>query len=141
MTIRSIVFQIFFVSACFGMVGCNQDEEDVLPTPDPIPVDFRDELVGNYVGTKQQGSWSISNPIPYDTTYTYSFSVQKHSSAPDSIIVDGRTYPLDTTLSYYYSPYPGNIDQLDFRNDSCFIYLRSGGLGGYSFTLRQGRKQ
>ena len=139
MSIKFFSFSALFVLALFYLVGCKKDDEVV--NPNTGPVDFRDALVGNYVGTMQQGSWSISNPISYDTTYAYTFSVQKHTSAPDSIVVDGRTYPLDTTLSYYYSPYPGNIDQLDFRNDSCFIYLRSGGLGGYSFTLRQGRKQ
>lgn len=135
----SVVRVALAVSVCFGFVGCSQDDDGV-PVPS-APADFRDPLIGTYVGTKQQGSWSISNPVGYDTTYAYSFVVEKHSTATDSIIVDGRTYPMDTTLSYYYSPYPGNIDQLDFRYDSCFIYLRSGGLGGYSFTLRQGRKQ
>lgn len=129
----------FFSIVATSIVGCESKESEFVPTPSPT--DFRDPLVGLYLGTKQVGSWNMSNPIIYDTTYAYSFSVAKHPSAADSIIVDGRTYSIDTTLIYYYSPYPGNIDQLDFRNDSCFIYLRSGGLGGYSFTHRQGRKQ
>lgn len=139
MSIRSILVVIVSSSVLFGFNACSQDD-DSLPSPSG-PSDFRDPLIGTYVGTKQQGSWSISNPIGFDTTYAYSFIVEKHGSALDSIIVDGRTYPIDTSLSYYYSPYPGNIDELDFRNDSCFIYLRSGGLGGYSFTLRKGKKQ
>lgn len=129
----------FFSLVATSIVGCESKESEFVPTPSPT--DFRDPLVGLYLGTKQVGSWNMSNPITYDTTYAYSFSVAKHPSAADSIIVDGRTYSIDTTLIYYYSPYPGNIDQLDFRNDSCFIYLRSGGLGGYSFTHRQGKKQ
>ncbi|MFM7079274.1 MAG: hypothetical protein ACKOYC_05740, partial [Bacteroidota bacterium] len=95
MSTRIIVALSFAFAFTFS--GCGKDDGDE-PAPTPVPTDFRDALVGNYVGTKQQGSWSMSNPIPYDTTYAYSFSVQKHSSAPDSIIVDGHTYPLDSTL-------------------------------------------
>jgi hypothetical protein len=80
-------------------------------------------------------------PSIFDTTFAYSFSVSKHPSSIDSIIVDGGTFPLDTSLSFYEMPYPGNIRSLDFRNDSCLIYFRSGGLGGYFITEIKGLKQ
>jgi hypothetical protein len=132
-----IVVALSFVIV-FLVTGCGKDDEQMLT---PVPVDFRDALVGNYVGTQQQYFWTMSNPIAFDTTYAYSFSVSKHPTSADSIIVDNRVYPIDTSLSYYYSNYPGNIDQMDFRNDSCLIYQRSGGLGGFSYTYRKGKKQ
>jgi hypothetical protein len=104
--------------------------------------DFRDPIVGVYNGTKHNYSWSMGNPpSTFDTTFAFSFSVSKHPSSIDSIIVDGGTFPLDTSLSFYEMPYPGNIRSLDFRNDSCLIYFRSGGLGGYSLTEIKGLKQ
>jgi hypothetical protein len=139
MSFRLLSIAVLFAWGSFNLVGCKQDDDEVLPNP--APFDFRDALVGNYVGTKQLYSWNMSNPIAYDTTFAYSFSVSKHPSATDSIIVDNRVYPIDTSLSYYYSNYPGNIDQMDFKNDSCLIYQRSGGLGGYSYTYRKGKKQ
>ena len=139
MSFRLLSIAVLFAWGSFNLVGCKQDDDEVLPNP--APFDFRDALVGNYVGTKQLYSWNMSNPIAYDTTFAYSFSVSKHPSATDSVIVDNRVYPIDTSLSYYYSNYPGNIDQMDFKNDSCLIYQRSGGLGGYSYTYRKGKKQ
>ena len=139
MSFRLLSIAVLFAWGSFNLVGCKKDDDEVLPNP--AAFDFRDALVGNYVGTKQLYSWNMSNPIAYDTTFAYSFSVSKHPSATDSIIVDNRVYPIDTSLSYYYSNYPGNIDQMDFKNDSCLIYQRSGGLGGYSYTYRKGKKQ
>lgn len=138
MSIRLFTIATFLVATTFNLISCSQEEDAI---PNPIPFDFRDALVGNYVGTKQLYSWNMSNPIAYDTTFAYSFLVSKHPTAADSIIVDNRVYPIDTSLSYYYSNYPGNIDQMDFKNDSCIIYLRSGGLGGYSYSYRKGKKQ
>lgn len=104
--------------------------------------DFRDPLVGTYNGTKHNYSWSMGNPpSTFDTTFAFSFFVSKHPSSTDSIIVDGGTFPIDTSLSFYEMPYPGNIRSLDFRNDSCLIYFRSGGLGGYFVTEIKGLKQ
>jgi hypothetical protein len=104
--------------------------------------DFRDPIVGNYAGTHHNYSWIMGNPpSTYDTTYAYSFTVSKHPTSTDSIIVDGGTFPLDTSLSFYEMPYPGNIRSVDFRNDSCLIFFRSGGLGGYAASEIKGLKQ
>ncbi|MFN5324288.1 MAG: InlB B-repeat-containing protein, partial [Bacteroidota bacterium] len=102
--------------------------------------DYRDPVVGTYSGTRESGYWSNSNPIGYDTTYAYSFQVLKHPNSSDSIIVDGVTYPIDSTFYYYSSPYPGIIHELKFPSDSCIVYDYSGGLGGGSYTRKKGRK-
>ena len=105
-------------------------------------VDFQESLVGLYSGTRHHYSWMMGNPpTSHDTTYPYSFTVSNHPWSLDSIIVDGGTFPIDTSLSYYSMPYPGNIRSLDFRNDSCLIYFRSGGLGGFSIVQIKGLRQ
>ena len=63
--------------------------------------DFRDPVTGNYSGTKHNYSWIMGNPpTTSDTTFAYSFSVSKHPTSMDSIIVDGGTFPIDTSLSF-----------------------------------------
>lgn len=104
--------------------------------------DYQDPLIGTYHGTRHHYSWMMgSPPTTYDTIYPYSFTVSKHPTSLDSIIVNGGTFPIDTSLSFFSMPYPGNITSLDFRNDSCLIYFRSGGLGGYFVTDIKGLRQ
>jgi hypothetical protein len=103
-------------------------------------LDFRQQLYGQYVGTRNNYSWSMSNPSGFDTTFAYSFTVNPHPSL-DSIFVDGSAFPIDTSGYFYEMPYPGQIRSLEFIGDTCKIYYRSGGLGGYSTTNCIGVKQ
>ena len=100
--------------------------------------DYRDPLCGVYQGTRQNVFWTM-NGGGHDTTYAYQFDVVKLSS-PDSIMADGISVKLDSVNQYYSMPYPGQITSVSFRNDSCLIFLRSGGLGGYSSSNRNGKK-
>ncbi|MFM7218426.1 MAG: InlB B-repeat-containing protein [Bacteroidota bacterium] len=93
--------------------------------------DYRQSLYGNYSGTRNNVFWMMNNPSSYDTTFAYAFTVSPHPS-PDSIIVDNMVFPIDTTLYFYEMPYPGQIRSLEFVSDSCKVYFRSGGLGGFS---------
>ncbi|MFM9028078.1 MAG: InlB B-repeat-containing protein [Bacteroidota bacterium] len=101
--------------------------------------DYRERLLGAYSGTRNNYSWIMSNPIAYDTTFAYSFTVESHPSV-DSIRVDNRVFPFDTTLKYYSMPYPGQITSLEFIGDTCKMYFRSGGLGGFGSTTITGLK-
>lgn len=130
---------------CCSVLLLSSCKKDNVSSPDtntpPAAVDFRDALTGNYTGTKNNYSWSIANPAnPYDTTYAWSFTIAK-DTADSSIIADGVTFKLDSSLSFYEMPYPGQIKSFEFRNDSAIIYFRSGGLGGYSTTTVLGAKQ
>jgi hypothetical protein len=127
------------------LVACSKEEQvtgsDPLPPP-PVPVqqDHRDAVVGDYVGYRQHESWSISSPNGYDTTYAYTFTIEK-DTADSSIIADGQLFRIDANYNFYASPYPGIIRSFEFRNDTATIYLRSGGLGGSSASTTVGVRQ
>jgi len=123
--------------------GCKKDADNDSQVPGPtLPVDYRDALVGNYVGTKNNYSWMMGMPpIVNDTTYAWTFTIVKDTS-DSSIIADGYLFKLDSTLSFYDMQVPGpTIRSFDFRNDSAIIYYRSGGLGGYGTMTIKGLKQ
>jgi len=128
------------------LVACSKEEEQVVgsdplpPPPGPVQQDHRDAIVGDYVGYRQHESWSISSPNGYDTTYAYTFRIEK-DTADSSIIADGQLFRIDANYYFYASPYPGIIRSFEFRNDTATIYLRSGGLGGFSASTTVGVRQ
>ncbi|MFM9056717.1 MAG: hypothetical protein ACKOQY_08550, partial [Bacteroidota bacterium] len=127
---RRLFRWIFTFSAIFS--ACSTDDA---PMPDtnnpPVSVDFRDVLIGNYSGTKNNYYWSMNPANIYDTTYAWSFTIAK-DTADSSIIADGVVFKLDSTLSFHEMTNPGQIKKFDFSNDSAIMFFRSGGLGGFS---------
>jgi hypothetical protein len=127
------------------LVACGKEEqppgpEPLPPPPAPAQQDYRDAIVGDYVGYRHFASWSMSSPNGYDTTYARSFSIEK-DTADSSIIADGQLFRVDANLHFYESPYPGVVRSFAFSNDTATIFLRSGGLGGYSATTTVGVRQ
>jgi hypothetical protein len=124
-------------------ITCKKAEDPVPEDPGIVtPADFRDSIIGNYVGTKHINSWIMGNPPTQgNTTYAWNFSIVKDTS-DSSIIADGYLFKLDSTLQCYELFVPGPIIRsFEFRNDSAILYFRSGGLGGYSTTTIKGLKQ
>lgn len=121
-----IAIGLFFI---YSLMACKKDR-----------IDYRDVWTGTYTGTRNDESWNLSNPVTYDTTYFYSFTVSKPSSG-DSITINGTTIPITTDGTYYSSSSPGNYYDLRFVGDSCLIDYRSGGLGGYYLSRIRGKKE
>jgi hypothetical protein len=125
------------------LFACKKEDNDDPQDPGPTtPVDYRDAVVGNYVGTKNNYFWMMGMPpTSSDTTYAWSFTVVKDTT-DSSIVADGYVFKIDSTLRCYESQVPGpTIRSFDFRNDSAIIYFRSGGLGGYGTMTIKGLKQ
>lgn len=121
-----------------GLAGCASDDT---PTPNPATGDYRDPVIGVFIGTRNQYSWAMGNPpLTFDSTWAYSFSVVK-DTVFNSVIANGEVFTLDSNLSYYESPSPGQVRSFSFSNDTVTLYSRSGGLGGYSTTTIIGLKQ
>lgn len=136
----------FLLTLC---IGCKKEQEAVVQDPPPLnfpgpitPTDFRDPIVGNYAGTKNNYLWIMGGPPTVsDTTYPWTFTIIKDTT-DSSILADGYLFKLDTALSCYEIQFPGpTIRSFEFRNDSAIIFFRSGGLGGYSTTTIKGVKQ
>jgi hypothetical protein len=122
--------------------ACKKDDKDEAPSP-ATPVDYRDVVVGNYVGTKNNYLWMMGMPpIVSDTTYAWTFSIAKDSTSDSTIIADGYLFKVDSNLHCYevYAPGP-SIRSFNLSNDTATIYFRSGGLGGYGTTTIIGVKQ
>jgi hypothetical protein len=118
------------------LAACAEDGD--APTP---ASDYRDPVIGQYNGTYNQYTWMMGSPaFIFDSTWAYSFSVLKDSS-PDKVIANGALYTLDSNLSFYESPSPGQVRSFSFSNDTVTLYSRSGGLGGFSSTTITGKKQ
>lgn len=137
---KNRLFLILFLSF---FITCKKDEDSV---PEDfgtnIPADFRDSIIGNYVGTKNNYFWMMGNPPNQgDTTYAWNFSIVKDTS-DSSIIADGYLFKLDSALKCYELYVPGPvIRSFEFRNDSAILFFRSGGLGGYGTTTIKGLLQ
>jgi hypothetical protein len=139
---KNSLFLIFFLAV---FISCKKDKEDELGIENLgviISADFRDSIVGNYIGTKNNYSWTMGMPPNQsDTTYAWTFTIVKDTS-DSSIIADGYLFKLDSTLTCYEQQLPGPIIRsFIFRNDSAILYFRSGGLGGYSTTTIKGLLQ
>jgi hypothetical protein len=134
---------LFLILILAVFITCKKDED---PTPDVlvvvIPADFRDSIVGSYVGTKNNYFWMMGlPPTQNDTTYAWTFTIVKDTS-DSSIIADGYLFKLDSALSCYEQQFPGpTIRSFIFRNDSAILFFRSGGLGGYGTTTIKGLLQ
>lgn len=125
------------------LFACKKEDNDDPQDPGPTtPVDYRDAVVGNYVGTKNNYTWMMGMPPNvFDTTYAWSFTVVKDTS-DSSIIADGYLFKVDSNLYCYEIQVPGpTIRSFSFSNDTSIIYFRSGGLGGYGTTTITGVKQ
>lgn len=133
------------LSICFIITLCSchkKKDETATPNPIPTPTDFRDSLVGFYSGSKHIHTWIMGSP-PYifDTTYNYSFSIQKDLSS-SKIIVDADTFALDS--NYYYtrpSLVPPDYYYFEWRSDSAFKFTVNGGLGGSTSVDIKTKKQ
>lgn len=119
-----------------------EDNDEAQPTP-AAPVDYRDVVVGNYVGTKNNYFWMMGMPpTSSDTTYAWSFAITKDTTSDSTIIADGYLFKVDSNLYCYEVQTPGpTIRSFSLNNDTARIYFRSGGLGGYGTTTIIGIKQ
>lgn len=133
-------FFVFLLLAVF--ITCKKAEDPLNGSQVIVPLDFRDSLVGNYTGTKNNYSWLMGvPPTQSNTTYPWTFSIVKDTS-DSSIIADGYLFKLDSALKCYESTLPGpTIRSFEFRNDSAIIFFRSGGLGGYGTITIKGLLQ
>lgn len=135
---------LIVLTLLFAFASCKKDKDDipeVLPIVNP-PADFRDSILGNYVGTKNNYFWMMgAPPIQSDTTFAWNFTIVKDTS-DSSIIADGYLFKLDSALQCYELQVPGpTIRSFTFRNDSAILFFRSGGLGGYGTTTIKGLLQ
>ncbi|MFN8154585.1 MAG: hypothetical protein U0Y08_09865 [Bacteroidia bacterium] len=136
---KRLLFFSFLLSAFYA---CKKEEHEETLTP-VTPVDYRDAVVGNYIGTKNNHTWIMGMPPnEFDTTYAWTFTIIKDSTSDSTIIADGYSFKVDSNLYFTEGLLPGpNTRTFSFSNDTAIIYFRSGGLGGYSSTTITGIKQ
>lgn len=129
--------------------ACEKEEKQAPVIPDPIvtPTDYRESVVGNYIGTKNDYSWMMpmppnTSPHISDTTYAWSFSIVMDTTSDSTIIADSYLFKVDSNLTCMELQMPGpTIREFTFSHDTARIFLRSGGHGGYWTKTIIGIKQ
>jgi hypothetical protein len=128
-----------------SVVSCKNDVAEVekpISIGNDIVVDFRDAIIGNYEGTERDYSYLMASPPNIsDTTFAKTLVVTKALDSA-SVTISAADYVLDSSLTYYVMSVPGpTIAEVKFRNDSCLMYFRNGGLGGYQERTIKTKRQ
>ncbi|MFY9308068.1 MAG: hypothetical protein WAQ28_03355 [Bacteroidia bacterium] len=101
-------------------------------------VDYRDALVGKYMGIRND--YSSGPPPNYDTTYTDSVIITKVAS--DSIYLGLVKIKLEqSTLTGGYYNTGTNYLNVRFFNDSIYSSYSSGGLGQSQSSKYWGKRE
>ncbi len=130
---------ILLLFVIVGAYSCRKDNPPApAPTPAPTTADYRDTVLGNYIGTRhflytdQFGAIVIT-----DTTYTDTILVTKNATVLDVIYFDGMHANLHTNYAIgdddYWYPHGGIGGSFTLSNDSLELHY-GGGWAGYSST-------
>jgi hypothetical protein len=113
--------------AVLFVFSCKKETDEPVA---PIPEDYRAKWVGEYEVAVKCYSWILGGEYT-STESTDTISVAIVEGSVDSLAINGSMHiPIDSSGTYFNSPFPSNYYSLSLWNDSISIHWNSGGLGG-----------